>query len=72
MIIVWWLWSLQVVDPNTGRTLPVGQDGEVCFWGPHVMKGYWKKPDATAATIDKDGWLHSGKSANKPMIDQHE
>ena len=55
---------MQVVDPSTGRTLPVGQDGEVCFCGPHVMKGYWKRPDATAATIDKDGWLHSGKIDN--------
>jgi len=34
--------------------------GEVCFRGPHVMKGYLNAPDKTAEAIDKDGWLHSG------------
>jgi fatty-acyl-CoA synthase len=34
--------------------------GEVCVKGPNVMKGYWNRPDATAAAIDAEGWFHSG------------
>ena len=34
--------------------------GEVCVKGPNVMKGYWNKPDATAAAIDAEGWFHTG------------
>jgi len=33
----------------------------------HLMKGYWKRPDATAATIDADGWLHTGRSRCKDL-----
>ncbi|MCC6624068.1 MAG: AMP-binding protein [Deltaproteobacteria bacterium] len=51
---------------KAGFCLPGGEikimpeDGEVCMRGRHVFKGYLKNPDATAETIDKDGWLHSG------------
>jgi fatty-acyl-CoA synthase len=38
---------------------PLGR-GEVCVRGPNVMKGYWNKPDATAAAIDSEGWFHTG------------
>ena len=40
-------------------TEPLAQ-GEVCVKGPNVMKGYWNKPDATAAAIDAEGWFHTG------------
>ena len=37
-----------------------GERGEICLRGPNIMKGYWNRPDATAAAIDKEGWFHSG------------
>jgi long-chain acyl-CoA synthetase len=42
-----------------GSTLPIGEIGEIWIKGPNVVKGYWNKPEATAAAIT-DGWLHSG------------
>ncbi len=50
----------KVIDPETGEDLPDGEIGEFCARGYNVMKGYYKMPEATAQTIDKDGWLHSG------------
>jgi acyl-CoA synthetase (AMP-forming)/AMP-acid ligase II len=50
----------RVVDPETGADLPVGADGEIWCRGPMVMLGYLGRPDATAETIDADGWLHTG------------
>lgn len=49
-----------VVDPATGADLGVGEQGEIWVRGPQVMKGYLDNPEATAATIDADGWLHTG------------
>jgi long-subunit acyl-CoA synthetase (AMP-forming) len=43
-----------------GAELKIADDGEVCMRGRHVFKGYFKDPQATADTMDKDGWLHSG------------
>ncbi len=43
-----------------GRLLPPGQVGEIVAKGARIMKGYWKQQDATSATIDKGGWLHTG------------
>jgi fatty-acyl-CoA synthase len=37
-----------------------GERGEICLRGPNIMKGYWNRPDATAAAIDSEGWFHSG------------
>ncbi len=55
----------KVIDPETGEELPDGQDGEFCSRGYHIMKGYYKMPEATAAAIDRDGWLHSGDIARR-------
>jgi long-chain acyl-CoA synthetase len=43
-----------------GAPLPAGERGEVCIRGPQVMRGYAHRPDATAESIDADGWFHSG------------
>ena len=50
----------KVIDPATGEELGIDQDGEVCIQGPQVMVGYLNNKQATEATIDPDGWLHTG------------
>lgn len=47
-----------VDDPT--RFLPRGERGEICIGGPNVMKGYWKKPDATRESMTPDGFLRTG------------
>ncbi|MDG6347992.1 long-chain fatty acid--CoA ligase [Luteimonas sp. 8-5] len=51
------------VKDEDGSILPVGEIGELCIKGPQVMKGYWNRPEETAAAIDADGWLHTGDMA---------
>jgi acyl-CoA synthetase (AMP-forming)/AMP-acid ligase II len=50
----------KVVDTATGAALGRNQDGELCFRGPQVMRGYLNRPAETAQMLDSDGWLHSG------------
>ena len=50
--------DLKIVDEQ-GHELPHGEKGEIIIRGENVMAGYWKNPEATAATV-RDGWLHTG------------
>jgi acyl-CoA synthetase (AMP-forming)/AMP-acid ligase II len=50
----------KIIDLGSGESLGPGQKGEVCVRGPQIMKGYLNKPEATAQTIDSEGWLHTG------------
>ncbi|MBF8723872.1 long-chain-fatty-acid--CoA ligase FadD2 [Pseudomonas guariconensis] len=54
--------AFKVID-DQGNELPLGERGELCIKGPQVMKGYWQQPDATAATLDAEGWLKTGDIA---------
>jgi len=53
----------KIVNPLDGRIVPVGEHGELCKRGYHVMKGYYNNASATKAVIDADGWLHTGDLA---------
>ncbi|AXI55916.1 4-coumarate--CoA ligase family protein [Sulfitobacter sp. JL08] len=53
----------RIVDLESGQNLGPNQEGELWVRGPQVMKGYLNNPDATAQTIDKDGWLRTGDIA---------
>ncbi len=53
----------KIIDPETGEDCPDGVNGEFVARGYNIMKGYYKMPQATAAAIDKDGWLHTGDLA---------
>ena len=53
-----WPMLVEVRDENL-KPVPTGQSGEIWFFGPMLIRGYWNRPDATAETI-VDGWLRSG------------
>jgi acyl-CoA synthetase (AMP-forming)/AMP-acid ligase II len=52
--------EMRIIDTESGKDVPTGQPGEVWVRGPNVMKGYLNNPEATAVTVDADGWLHTG------------
>jgi fatty-acyl-CoA synthase len=54
----------KIVDPETRAEKGVGERGELCTRGYHVMKGYYNNPDATRAAIDGEGWLRTGDEAS--------
>jgi fatty-acyl-CoA synthase len=50
----------KIINPDTGKTVPVGEIGEFCTRGYHVMLGYFEMPTPRRQSIDADGWLHTG------------
>jgi long-chain acyl-CoA synthetase len=54
--------EMRVVDEDR-NPVPDGEVGEVAIRGHNIMKGYWRKPDATAEAIDDDGWFYTGDMA---------
>ena len=50
----------RIVDPDSGADLGPGRTGELWVRGPQIMRGYRDRPEATAQTVDADGWLHTG------------
>ena len=52
--------DVSIRDTTTDTILPIGEQGEICVRGYSVMLGYNANPEATAAAVDTDGWLHTG------------
>jgi len=48
------------IKGDEGQDLPLGQTGEICVRGPHVMRGYWNRPEETAKVMLPGGWLRTG------------
>ncbi len=55
--------EVQIIDPESGKRLPRGAQGELCTKGYLVMQGYDDDPEGTAAVVDSEGWLHTGDLA---------
>jgi fatty-acyl-CoA synthase len=53
-------YEVMIVDPDTGREQPTGEPGEILVRSTMLMRGYYRKPEATADAIDRDGWMHTG------------
>jgi long-chain acyl-CoA synthetase len=52
--------DFKLVEPDTGKEVPLGEAGEICVRGPMVMEGYINKPEETKKAIDSDGFMHTG------------
>jgi len=52
--------EVKIVKLENGHTVLLGEPGEICFRGYHIMQGYYADAEATAKAIDAQGWLHSG------------
>ena len=59
------MWNAKLLIRKPEKTLEDNLDGEFCSRGYNTMKGYYKMPDATASTVDSEGWLHSGDLARR-------
>ncbi|MHA2112788.1 MAG: AMP-binding protein [Candidatus Hodarchaeales archaeon] len=55
--------DIKLVDPESGKEVPIGEPGEIHVKGPQIMKGYLNKPEETKNTIDDDGYLRTGDVA---------
>ena len=55
--------EIRIVDPESGREVAVGEEGELLIRGYMITRGYYRKPEETAEAIDGDGWLHTGDTA---------
>ncbi len=63
--------KMRLIDPITGQDVPVGQEGELRIWGPHVCTGYWRNPEATAESLWYDPEIlrqGSGQAAAGPWF----
>jgi len=52
--------EVKIIDTGSGATVPLGEIGEVCFRGYHIMRGYYGQPEKTSEAVDEAGWLRSG------------
>ena len=52
--------DIKLIDVETGKEMGIGEPGEILIKGPQVVKQYHNKPEATAKTFDKDGYVHTG------------
>jgi fatty-acyl-CoA synthase len=52
--------EVKIADPDSGRPLEAGEQGEICARGYQSMLGYFEMPEATAVALDEEGWLHTG------------
>ncbi|MBY8989308.1 MAG: AMP-binding protein [Candidatus Lokiarchaeota archaeon] len=52
--------DFKLLDPETGKEVPIGEPGEICIKGPMVMKEYYNKPEETKKAVDSNGFMHTG------------
>jgi acyl-CoA synthetase (AMP-forming)/AMP-acid ligase II len=50
---------IKIIDPDGAELVP-GREGEICYWGPGAILGYWREPERSTAAIDSAGWHHTG------------
>ncbi len=55
--------EIKIIDPETGRVVPRGKEGELCTRGYSVMLGYWRDEEKTREAIDQARWMHTGDIA---------
>jgi len=55
--------EIKIIDPDTGKIVPIGETGEFCTRGYSVMHGYWGDEERTREAIDAEGWMHTGDLA---------